>query len=86
MKKIGVQLRSGAGLIALALGTVCVTPSDAWAYVDPGTGSYLFQLAAAGLLAGMYTLRKYWYALTGALRQRPAAGASAPPKRPNDME
>lgn len=44
----------------LAVGLVAVTPTDAFAYVDPGTGSYLFQLATAGLLAGAFTLRRYW--------------------------
>ena len=38
-----------------------LSPSDAWAYIDPGTGSYLFQLVIAGGLAGMYTLRRYWH-------------------------
>jgi hypothetical protein len=49
--------------VALALGLVAVTPATAWAYVDPGTGSYLFQLAAAGFLAGLFTLRRYWDAV-----------------------
>jgi hypothetical protein len=52
--------RNRAWLATLALGFVVSTPADAWAYVDPGTGSYLFQLAAAGFLAGMFTLRRYW--------------------------
>lgn len=56
-------LRNRLSLAALTLGFVAVTPTDAWAYVDPGTGSYLFQLAAAGLFAGMFTLRRYWYVL-----------------------
>jgi hypothetical protein len=47
-------------LTGLALGALLVTPTDAWAYVDPGTGSYLFQLAAAGFFAGMFTLRRCW--------------------------
>ena len=34
----------------LCLGFVLTTPWEALAYIDPGTGSYLFQLAAAGLL------------------------------------
>jgi hypothetical protein len=50
-------------LPALALGILAVTPTDAWAYVDPGTGSYLFQLAAAGFFAGVFTLRRYWDAV-----------------------
>ena len=49
------------GHLVLALGFVAVTASYAWAYIDPGTGSYLFQLMAAGLLAGVYTMRGYWY-------------------------
>jgi hypothetical protein len=52
--------RENAWPAVLALGLVATTPADAWAYVDPGTGSYLFQLAAAGFLAGMFTLRRYW--------------------------
>jgi hypothetical protein len=47
-------------LATLALGFLATTPTDAWAYVDPGTGSYLFQLAAAGFFASMFTLRQYW--------------------------
>jgi hypothetical protein len=46
------------------------TPTDAWAYVDPGTGSYLFQLTFAGLLAAAYTIRRYWQVLTTAFRAR----------------
>jgi hypothetical protein len=33
---------------------------DADAYIDPGTGSYFFQLLVASLFAGMYALRLYW--------------------------
>ena len=31
-----------------------------FAYIDPGTGSYVLQLALAGLLAAGYTLRRFW--------------------------
>jgi len=31
-----------------------------FAYIDPGTGSYLLQLALAGLLGAGYTLRRFW--------------------------
>jgi hypothetical protein len=55
--------------LLLALGFVLVVPSDALAYIDPGTGSYLFQLAAAGLLAGMFTLRRYWEAVKSTFRR-----------------
>ena len=31
-----------------------------FAYVDPGTGSYLFQLALAGILGASYAVRHLW--------------------------
>jgi hypothetical protein len=31
-----------------------------FAYVDPGTGSYLLQIALAGLLGAGYALRHFW--------------------------
>ena len=56
-------------LVLLAVGFVLTVPTEALAYVDPGTGSYLFQLAAAGLLAGMFTLRRYWDLLKSSFRR-----------------
>ena len=66
----GSDLRVSIFLQICCLGVILLllTPSYAWAYVDPGTGSYLFQLAAAGFLAGAYTLRRYWHALTTTMR------------------
>ncbi len=77
MKRFASQTQTISGLATLGLAIVFVTPSDAWAYIDPGTGSYLFQIAAAGLLGAAYTLRRYWSALASALRGRlPVHGAS----------
>ena len=67
---------------------VLLTPSYAWAYVDPGTGSYLFQLAAAGLLAGVYTMRGYWRALVDTFLGRGATESvpqTTDPRR-NDLD
>ena len=35
--------------------------SKANAYIDPGTGSLLLQGLIAGIAAGAYTLKLYWY-------------------------
>jgi len=32
----------------------------AYAYIDPGLGSYILQILLAGLLGGLYLLRQYW--------------------------
>lgn len=53
--------RTGCGavprlvLIGLALETARLE-----AYIDPGTGSYVFQLAIAGALAALYAVKHYW--------------------------
>jgi hypothetical protein len=35
-------------------------PYKAYAYLDPGTGSYLFQLAIAAILGGLYAIKVFW--------------------------
>jgi len=53
--------RTFAHLTVLAVLWILILPATAWAYIDPGTGSYLFQLVIAGGLAALYTLRRYWH-------------------------
>ena len=47
-----------AGLLVL------ISARDAFAYVDPGTGSYVLQLIMAGLLAAAFALKSYWKSIT----------------------
>lgn len=35
-------------------------PDPALAYIDPGSGSYLFQILIAGILAGFIFLKNSW--------------------------
>jgi hypothetical protein len=44
------------------------------AYIDPGTGSYVLQMALAGLLGAGYTLRRFWGTIVGWFG-RPSSGA-----------
>jgi hypothetical protein len=37
-----------------------VFPSFAHAYLDPGTGSYIFQLIMAGIVGLLFALKIYW--------------------------
>jgi hypothetical protein len=39
------------------------------AYLDPGTGSYVFQLALAGVLGAAYALTQLWSQLRRQARQ-----------------
>lgn len=47
--------------LVLLLGMVSlVFPSRAHAYIDPGTGTYVLQMAIAGMLATAYVVKIYW--------------------------
>jgi len=37
-----------------------MTVSTAYAYIDPGTGSYLFQMLMAGLLGSAFAIKMAW--------------------------
>ncbi|MCC7415496.1 MAG: hypothetical protein IT176_00020 [Acidobacteria bacterium] len=48
-------------------------PDPIFAYIDPGTGSYVLQMAIAGALAASYAVRHYWGRLKGLLSRKPRA-------------
>jgi len=33
---------------------------NASAYLDPGTGSYIFQVLIAAIIGGLFTIRMFW--------------------------
>ncbi|MEW5912841.1 MAG: hypothetical protein AB1814_09820 [Thermodesulfobacteriota bacterium] len=45
-------------LLILVLGLLWARP--AWAYLDPGAGSYALQIIIASLLGGAFFLRSQW--------------------------
>lgn len=47
---------------------VIVGSRPAHAYIDLGTGSYLFQLLLAGILGALFALKMYWRSAKNALR------------------
>ena len=65
---------------------VFATAQETWAYIDPGTGSYLIQLLIAGGLAGAYTVRRYWHTLKATLARFGRTGSRSSPTRSNGVE
>ncbi|MGD2206215.1 MAG: hypothetical protein PVH17_05505 [Anaerolineae bacterium] len=56
-------MRSRAGWTKALLALVLVSflfPARAHAYLDPGTGSYIFQIALATLVGTLFALRLFW--------------------------
>lgn len=40
-----------------------VFSSSAFAYLDPGAGSFILQMLIAGILGALFTIKMYWYKL-----------------------
>lgn len=59
MKKIAVNLFFFSALY------MAVVPQPAHAYLDPGTGSYILQIAAAALFGSLFALKMWWKQITG---------------------
>lgn len=43
------------------------------AYVDPGSGSFVFQALIAGLLAAGMAVKVFWRRITGVFSRKPSA-------------
>ena len=61
----------GPAAILLAL-MVFAVPSDAQAYLDPGTGTVIVQAIVAALAGVAFTLKIYWRQVKAFLRRTPA--------------
>ena len=48
--------------IWIALASFIIT-TDAYAYIDPGTGTIIIQAIVGALAAGAVTIKIYWYKL-----------------------
>lgn len=44
-----------------------ISPATSYAYIDPGTGSYVFQLIIAGILSALVSIKIYWRQVRGFL-------------------
>lgn len=63
-------------LVSLALVYQVVLAKDVHAYVDPGTGSYLFQMLLAVFLGATFTLKHYWRSLKARISGRKSPQSS----------
>ncbi|MCZ6526948.1 MAG: hypothetical protein O6928_10445 [Gammaproteobacteria bacterium] len=55
----------------LIIALLIVTNSKyAYAYLDPGTGSILFQALIGGAVAAMFTIKMYWYQLKSFIKRK----------------
>lgn len=46
--------------ILIIFGILLIFPKTTYAYLDPGTGSYVLQVVLAAMVGLAYTLKIYW--------------------------
>ena len=61
-KKIASSSIVSGGLLSAAIFIASAKPS--YAYIDPGTGSFILQILAATLFASLFTLKLFWRRFT----------------------
>ena len=47
-------------ILAMLLIFIVITAENAFAYLDPGTGSFMLQMLIAGILGGLFAIKTYW--------------------------
>lgn len=53
--------------------------APAWAYLDPGTGSYVFQMVVATVISVGFLVRTYWHRLRAFFTRREPPRPPGPP-------
>jgi len=54
-------------VIAASLAFIGLSTGDAYAYLDPGTGSILLQAIIATVASSLFVIKMYWYKFRGLL-------------------
>jgi len=57
-------------ILILIVAVHMVLSKNAHAYLDPGTGSYIFQVLMAGLIGGLYAIKVYWQKIKNFFSER----------------
>lgn len=69
-------------IFALALVAQLIVVTDASAYLDPGTGSFIFQTILAVLVGASFAIKSYWQRIKSLFSRKP----SAPAEKARDAE
>lgn len=70
MNRVRVALLAASALLLFST-------QDAYAYLDPGTGSMILQGLIGGIAGGMFAIRLYWGKLKSRFGRMPASPPDA---------
>jgi hypothetical protein len=79
------DIRKDRPAVPLVLWTILVVlglTTEARAYVDPGTGSYILQMVIAGLLGSFFAIKLFGRRIKAFIQRRFSRGGSGPEDGP----
>jgi hypothetical protein len=83
----GIGARAKRDVVQICAGVVlclcAIAPTDAWAYLDPGTGTFALQGLIAGVAGSVISIRTYWRRIGGLFRRSRASSESWPERPPS---
>lgn len=53
--------KKGLLFIVVTISLIIIFPRFAYAYLDPGTGSYILQVLIAAFFGTLFALKRYWH-------------------------
>jgi hypothetical protein len=54
----------------LSVSILCIINTNAYAYLDPGTGTIIIQAIVGAIAAGAVTIKIYWYKLKAFFKKK----------------
>ncbi len=67
-----MKSRLGLALVLAIWAAAYMTVRPVYAYLDPGTGSFIFQLIAGAVVGGLVVLKVYWKKITSFFTKKQA--------------
>ena len=64
---------------ATVLWAFALSPVPCWAYLDPGTGSYVLQILIAAFVGGLFALKGFWSKIKNKFRRNRSSSRDASP-------
>ena len=58
----------------------------AQAYIDPGSGSFIFQVVVGGLLGAAFAIKTFWRRIVGFFQRKPRTEVPAGPNVPEQVD
>jgi hypothetical protein len=69
-KKGGIMRSIVLKSAVLFVGLVFLTYSSAYAYIDPGTGSFVVQAVIASVAGAIYVIKTYWAKIISVFKKK----------------